>query len=363
VNFDKLPELNELKRSFDQSVFHKSTFKSLFYFFFDCAAITLLSIISYSLVNNGLWPLALISAALSGSFFWSLFVVGHDCGHGSFSSSKSLNYLVGYISHHFLLVPYYGWAMSHKKHHTFHGNLEFDESHVPITFQRWMIVVQNRENRLGVFLAKTYKFLMYVTGAIYFSYLWMSYQAKDNAFTSHYIPSKYLKTDRNKLDVYAGLVGYLAALIAVGVSFYYNPMVTLFLYILPLVVCYHLLVMVTYMQHHFPESKWFYNENWNYLKGAMTSMDHYYSNRLLDRAVSFFWHRISTDHIVHHIFTDIPHYNLIKATEEMNKNIGEFTEKKRLFSYRNYFNFLWTLDFVEDKNDDNKYETFTVKKL
>ena len=173
MNFDKLPELNELKRSFDQSVFHKSTFKSLFYFFFDCAAITLLSIISYSLVNNGLWPLALISAAQSGSFFWSLFVVGHDCGHGSFSSSKSLNYLVGYISHHFLLVPYYGWAMSHKKHHTFHGNLEFDESHVPITFQRWMIVVQNRENRLGVFLAKTYKFLMYVTGAIYFSYLWI----------------------------------------------------------------------------------------------------------------------------------------------------------------------------------------------
>lgn len=76
------------------------------------------------------WPLYWLA---QGTMFWALFVVGHDCGHQSFSSSQKLNNLIGNIVHSSILVPYHGWRISHRKHHTNHGHVENDESWHPMT--------------------------------------------------------------------------------------------------------------------------------------------------------------------------------------------------------------------------------------
>jgi fatty acid desaturase len=76
------------------------------------------------------WPLYWIA---QGTMFWALFVVGHDCGHQSFSNSRDLNDLVGNITHASILVPYHGWRVSHRKHHGNHGHVENDESWHPTT--------------------------------------------------------------------------------------------------------------------------------------------------------------------------------------------------------------------------------------
>jgi fatty acid desaturase len=60
------------------------------------------------------WPLYWLA---QGTMFWALFVVGHDCGHQSFSPSRTLNDFVGNIVHASIMVPYHGWRVSHRKHH------------------------------------------------------------------------------------------------------------------------------------------------------------------------------------------------------------------------------------------------------
>jgi fatty acid desaturase len=55
----------------------------------------------------------------------------HRSGHGSFSSNKKLNNVVGNITHSSILVPYHGWRISHRTHHANHGHVENDESWYP----------------------------------------------------------------------------------------------------------------------------------------------------------------------------------------------------------------------------------------
>jgi hypothetical protein len=55
-----------------------------------------------------MWPLYWTA---QGTMFWALFVLGHDCGHGSFSNNSNLNSVVGHILHSSILVPYHGWCV------------------------------------------------------------------------------------------------------------------------------------------------------------------------------------------------------------------------------------------------------------
>ena len=60
-----------------------------------------------------------------------LWVIAHECGHGAFSDSLLLNDIVGFILHAALLVPYFAWQFTHKKHHIRTNHLLDGETHVP----------------------------------------------------------------------------------------------------------------------------------------------------------------------------------------------------------------------------------------
>jgi len=77
-------------------------------------------------------PAVVVYWAAQGTFFFALFVVGHDCGHGSFSAYPLLNDVVGTVTHGFLMVPYYQWKLSHRNHHKNTANIDKDEVFYPI---------------------------------------------------------------------------------------------------------------------------------------------------------------------------------------------------------------------------------------
>lgn len=82
--------------------------------------------------------------------------------------------------------------------------------------------------------------------------------------------------------------------------------------------------VVTYLHHHGShdvEEKmpWYRGEEWSYLRGGLTTIDRDYGifNKI--------HHDIGT-HVVHHLFPQIPHYNLEAATEAA-KEVGGRTQR------------------------------------
>ncbi|MEM6591787.1 MAG: fatty acid desaturase, partial [Cyanobacteria bacterium P01_C01_bin.73] len=118
---EELPfTIKDLRLAIPNECFTPSTFKSLAYFSLDVGIIAgLYGIAAY--LNS--WLFFPIFWIVQGTMFWALFVVGHDCGHGSFSKYKWLNNLVGHLCHTPILVPYHGWRISHRTHHANTGNI------------------------------------------------------------------------------------------------------------------------------------------------------------------------------------------------------------------------------------------------
>lgn len=81
-----------------------------------------------------LWAVYTFVQGLFGTGLW---VLAHECGHQSFSPSKTLNDTVGWICHSALLVPYFSWKISHGKHHKATGHLERDMVFVPKTREEY----------------------------------------------------------------------------------------------------------------------------------------------------------------------------------------------------------------------------------
>lgn len=74
------------------------------------------------------WPLYW---ACQGCVLTGIWVIAHECGHHAFSDYQWLDDTVGLIFHSFLLVPYFSWKYSHRRHHSNTGSLERDEVFVP----------------------------------------------------------------------------------------------------------------------------------------------------------------------------------------------------------------------------------------
>src|SRR5260370_38069495 len=68
------------------------------------------------------WSIAL--AILAGGFLVRIFIIHHDCGHGSFFKSRKANDILGYITGVLTFTPYYHWRWKHAAHHETPGVLD-----------------------------------------------------------------------------------------------------------------------------------------------------------------------------------------------------------------------------------------------
>src|SRR6185503_11692268 len=70
------------------------------------------------------WWLTLPLAILAGAFLVRVFIIFHDCGHGSFFKSRKANDALGIITGLLTFTPYQHWRREHAIHHATSGDLD-----------------------------------------------------------------------------------------------------------------------------------------------------------------------------------------------------------------------------------------------
>ncbi len=321
--------LAQLKSAIPTEYFVPSVARSLAYFFVDLLIVGGLYALAISLDAWWFYPFFWFA---TGTMFWALFVVGHDCGHGSFSRYRWLNNLVGHISHSLILVPFHGWRISHRTHHANTGNIDTDESWYPLT--------ESTYNSM-----KWYeKFLRFE--ALLFVYpLYLFRRSPSRETGSHFHPDSPLfkKSERN--DVITSTIwwaGMITLLALVGWQFGIWALVKF--YVIPYIIFVMWLDLVTFLHHIEADIPWYRGQDWYFLKGALSSIDRSYG--IFDEI----HHNIGT-HVAHHIFIGIPHYNLKAATESLKPLLGKYYRVSTQPIWRSLFASQSSCAFVSDHGD------------
>jgi omega-3 fatty acid desaturase (delta-15 desaturase) len=298
VQIPAAPSLTDIKTKIPETLFKPTLLKSYQYVFQDIAMVAGLFLLMYVIqdiqyVNMVMWPLYWF---FQGTLFWSFFVLGHDCGHGSFSRHKWVNHATGTVLHSFILVPYHMWRISHRHHHKNTGNWEKDEIFYPEPAQ-----VTEAPTTARSIMTRNYFYL----GLGFAIYLVYGYPPRQ---VSHFNLNDPLFKDNFK-EVFSSLVGWwtmVACLTYFGYT--YGAATVGYFYLVPWLIFSSWLVITTFLHHNEPGVPWFNNKNWNYVIGNLSSVDRDYG----------FLHKITHDigtHQVHHLFPAIPHYNLQEATK------------------------------------------------
>jgi len=304
--YPETPTIHNLKSSIPAHCFQPSAVRSLLYFVFDATMIAGLFFLA-SYLNS--WYFFPVYWFAQGTMFWALFVVGHDCGHGSFSKSRLLNSLIGHLSHTPILVPYHGWRISHRAHHQHTGDLDKDETWYPITETHY------RGMPFYIRFLRFYIFLI-----LFPLYLWRRSPGKDG---SHFHPGSNLFRPSEKWDVVLSsslwflFFGFLCFL---GWQFGLATLAKY--YIAPYFVFVIWLDLVTFLHHTQPDVPWYRGDAWNFVRGNLSTVDRSYG--------IFEWlhHNIGT-HVVHHLFIAIPHYHLKEASAAMSLVLGNLHRKSK----------------------------------
>ena len=63
-------------------------------------------------------------AILAAGFLARIFIIFHDCGHGSFFKSHVANDVWGFLCGIVTFTPYYHWRWEHSLHHATSGDLD-----------------------------------------------------------------------------------------------------------------------------------------------------------------------------------------------------------------------------------------------
>ncbi len=325
--------LQDLKAAIPAHCFQPSVFKSLAYFFLDLGIIAALYAVAHGINSWLFFPIFWLA---QGTMFWALFVVGHDCGHGSFSRYKWLNNLVGHLAHTPILVPYHGWRISHRTHHANTGNIDTDESWYPVDESTYQAMPWPQK------MVRFY-------GAL-FAYPFYLFFRSSGRSGSHFMPGSDLFRPSERRDVLVSTLCWSAMVVVLAwVGLTQGLLFLATYYVAPYLVFVAWLDLVTFLHHTEPDIPWYRGDEWYFLKGALSTIDRDYG------FINPIHHNIGT-HVAHHIFLAIPHYHLKTATAAIKPILGDYYRISTEPVWRSFARSFWACHYVADQGSPVYYQ-------
>lgn len=251
-------------------------------------------VLAYRLLDVSLW-LSLAASILAAGFMARVFIIFHDCGHGSFFKSRTANDVVGFLTGILTLTPYFDWRHEHALHHASAGDLERRGFGDVMT----MTVEEYRRasfwRRLGYRLYRNPVVLFGVAPLFVF-------------LLQQRLPHK-CGGRRERLSVHLtnlALAAIFALLIAtIGLK------ATLLVQVPIIAVGGAVGIWLFYVQHQFEQVYWARGGNRDHVAAALLGSSLYQ----LPRVLQWFTGNIGFHHI-HHLSPRVPNYKLEKCHRE-----------------------------------------------
>jgi omega-6 fatty acid desaturase (delta-12 desaturase) len=253
--------------------------------------LTTIWVLAWAGLHFGYWWLPLLLAVPAAGFLVRLFMIQHDCGHGSFFLHRYANDWVGRVIGVVTLTPYDYWRRTHAIHHASAGNLErrgigdVDT----LTVREYLSL-----SVWGRFRYRVYRnpLVMFVVGPAYLFVL--QYRLPVGLFSGGLLP--WLSTMATNIAI---------AALAAGLIFFMG-LGPFLLVELPIVLLAGSAgVWLFYVQHQFELTFWAHEAGWSFEEAALHGSSHYD----LPRVLRWFTANIGVHH-VHHLCSRIPYYRL-----------------------------------------------------
>ena len=235
------------------------------------------------------WWLTVPMAVLAGGLLIRVFIIFHDCGHGSCFRSRWANSAIGFVCGVLTFTPYHRWRWEHARHHASSGNL--DRRGIG---DLWTLTVReyldaSRWKRFAYRVVRN-PFVLFVIGPLFL----MLVQER--------CPSK-SGNRRERQSVWWMNLAILVMVIGLGAGFGIAAYVSIQLIILS--VAGSAGVWLFYIQHQFEDAYWERGEDWDYTVAALQGSSFY----KLPKVLQWFSGNIGFHHI-HHLNPRIPNYYL-----------------------------------------------------
>eukprot|EP01038_Epipyxis_sp_PR26KG_P006817 gene6817-9333_t len=289
-----------------------------------------------------LWPLYWFA---QGAVMTGVWVLAHECGHQSFSESELANNIVGTICHSLLLVPYHSWRITHGKHHGNTGSCENDEVFAPATRSDWGTALLRESPFAQIWGIVVMLVVGWMPGYLVFNATGPAKYRGKNA--NHFSPNAEFFDKKDYWLIVQTDIAFFAVCGIVAACIYnFGFLPVAFLYLIPLMVTNHNLVLITYLQHTDVFMPHFRGKEWNWLRGALCTVD-----RSFGPVLDHTFHHISDTHVCHHLFSKMPFYHAQEASEHIKRVLGPYYMKDDtpigLALWRSYS----ACQFVEDDGD------------
>jgi len=248
----------------------------------------------YLCLAVGLW-ITLPMSALAAGFLVRIFIIQHDCGHGSFFRSRRANELIGRLCSLMTLTPYAFWRRQHARHHGSWNNLDRRAASGLDIYSSCMTVAEYRA------LARWRRYLVRLANHPMVANVLLPPLVFVVLYRMPFDAAKGWQRERR--EVYLTNLALIVLFGGLGLTLGYGRVAAVQL---PIMVIASIVgVWLFSVQHRFEHAQWMRDASWGFAAASLGGT----SYLRLPRLLQWFTGNIGFHH-VHHVDPRIPNYRL-----------------------------------------------------